>query len=283
LLARRIGAQALFHELDAELGVLVPERPARPEVAGKRRALRGRLRALQRFALRLEDDVRTLLLDEQSLVERRDVPVRRIRSIRARENPFDLLRSEPPGDARCTEEESALRASAGSLVCLPEQRRDTLFPLPRTELGVEEALRQIGITVRELDGSRVVLGGPLVIPHVEEHVAELGEQRHARRRVLRVLELKLEELLHHVELAELPVDGSGLAQGGGVRGVELVSVLEVLQGAHALQETRVEEPSEAQVVLGFLVGLLGRDDALLERLDDPIPVVQALKLLKSLL
>src|SRR5690606_9387134 len=126
-------------------------------------------------------------------------------------------------------------------VRLTKQRSDAILPLPRTELRVEQTLGQIGSrAVRKLDRLGVVLRGALVVAHVEEHVAELCEERHAGRGVLGVLELKLEELLHHVELSELPVDGSGLAQSGAVRGVELVSVLEVLQGTHALQKARVE-------------------------------------------
>ena len=70
-------------------------------------------------------------------------------------------------------------------------------------------------------------------------------------RVLRALQLQLEQLLHHVELAELPVDAARFAQRFDQRRVQLEGILEVLERLHALQELPVQHPPESQVQIGF--------------------------------
>ena len=110
-----------------------------------------------------------------------------------------------------------------------------------------------------------------------------NEERARHAAVLHALELELDELLDHVELAEVPVDPARRLEALPERGVQLVGVLEVLERLHARQELRLEDATEAKVIGGAdLVGP-ARGDPFLELFDEPLPVVNGLEMRESLL
>jgi hypothetical protein len=97
------------------------------------------------------------------------------------------------------------------------------------------------------------------------------------------LELELEELLHHVELPEVPVDGPGRLEALGERGIELVRVLKVLERLHAREELALEHAPQLQVELRLRRVRSRRRDPLFELLDEALPVPDVLQIRKTLL
>ena len=97
------------------------------------------------------------------------------------------------------------------------------------------------------------------------------------------LQLKLEQLLNHVQLAELPVDGSRFRQGVEQRRVQLVSILEMLERTHALQKLRVQNATQSEMQIRLRRGVLARRYALLQGFDDALPVMMAFQLIQTLL
>jgi len=177
----------------------------------------------------------------------------------------------------------AVFGGAAGLARGPEQERHALLPLVVAELGVLEQLpRGRRSALRRLQGARVGLARAIPVVLIPEHVAELAEQG-ARRRPARVLELQLVQLLHHVELAELPVDRTRLGERLDERRVLLEGVLEVLQGLDALEEPIVEQAPELEVVARESGGLGRPRDRLLERFLQPVPVVVSLEMIEALL
>ena len=123
----------------------------------------------------------------------------------------------------------------------------------------------------------------LVVTQIAVHVPELAIQRADNGGVLGVLQLQLQQLLDHVELAELPIDQTCLGQGFHQRGIQLVRVLEVLECLHTLQEASVEQSAQPEMEVGLNAGVFRADDALLQGFSQPLPVVVALKVVQTLL
>src|SRR5262249_1180425 len=145
-----------------------------------------------------------------------------------------------------------------------EKRRDTILPIRLAHLDVVKELAGLRrLALRGLERLGVRLHGAIPIPEVAVNVSELNVQP-ARRRPVAALELQLEQLLNHVELAELPVDASSLGERFDERRIQLERILKVLQRFHALQKPPVEQSSQPKVILRLLGGVLRGRDALLE-------------------
>src|SRR5690606_5747126 len=114
---------------------------------------------------------------------------------------------------------------------------------------------------------------------VEQHVPELAVQAGGARRITGGLELQLQQLLDHVELAELPVDAARFGQRVDQARVQLVGVLEVLERFDALKEARVEKTPQSKVKLRLSRRLLGTGQSLFERLGEAVPVVVAFQVI----
>jgi hypothetical protein len=147
---------------------------------------------------------------------------------------------------------------------------------------VQELARASRLALGGLERLRVRFHRSAVVAEIPEHVAELGEES-ARSRSIAVLELQLEQLLDHVELAELPVDLASFGQRIDERRIELESVLEVLERLHPLEEALVKEAAEPEVIISLPGRILCAGDALLEGFLEPVPVVVQFQLLEALL
>jgi len=118
--------------------------------------------------------------------------------------------------------------------------------------------------------------GLLQVSLIREHVAKLEEQRARARAVGPCLQLELEELLDHVQLAQVPVDAASRGQALDQPRIELVRVLEVLQRFDAGQELRLQHPPELQVELRLDGVRRLRRDPFLELLGEALPVADVL-------
>ena len=142
--------------------------------------------------------------------------------------------------------------------------------LPRTTLGLHvleacACVSALAFARRE----RACVGARrfVVVAEIAEHVAELDEQCARLRPVLDRAQLQLEELLHHVQLPERPVDRSRGLQALGKRGVQLVGILEMLESFDAREEFLLEDLTESQMEARLrFVGTL-RLDSLFELFD----------------
>ena len=158
--------------------------------------------------------------------------------------------------------------------------------LPRAALGLHvlEARARLGaLAVARRERTRVRARRLVVVAEIAEHVAELDEQRGRLRSILVRAQLQLEELLHHVQLAERPVDRARRFEALCERWIQLVRVLEVLQRFHASEELLLENLTEAQMEARLrFVRALGLD-SLFELFDEPLPVANNFELLQSIL
>ncbi|MBK8941676.1 MAG: hypothetical protein IPM79_29750 [Polyangiaceae bacterium] len=111
-----------------------------------------------------------------------------------------------------------------------------------------------------------------MVPSIREHIAELDEQRDGLC-ALDAPQLDIEQLLHHRRLAELPVHGARPLESLEQRRAQLVGLLEMLQGPHAVEEPLFEDAAEAeeQRRLPRRVALGG--DGLFELFDERVPIV----------
>ncbi|MFT3771955.1 MAG: hypothetical protein QM820_41645 [Minicystis sp.] len=273
--------QRLFEELRADLRVLVARRPAHA-VAERGVAARGARERREDAPLRLDDRLRAILLDEELFEERGGRLVRRIGPVRAGQEPLDLGRGEPLGDARRPQVEPRARRPRGAFGLL-DQRREVRLEAALVDLRVAEpGARVLALAAGGAERLRVGGGRLLPVAGVAEHVAELDEQLGRHGLLLGVLQLQLEELLHHVDLAEAPVDVASLAQRVEQRRVELVRVLEVLQRAHRVEELVLEHAAELQVIRRLRRGVGIRGNAALQLLGEPLPIVNRLEMIQTL-
>src|SRR6202034_1693967 len=117
-------------------------------------------------------------------------------------------------------------------------------------LSVREARAGFGILASgRSEAPRVRGRGSLPIALVAEDVAELEQERACSRTFGIGLELQIEELLNHVQLAEVPVDVASGFQALDEGGVELVGVLEMLERLHAGEKVGLEDAPQVQVEL----------------------------------
>src|SRR5262249_50277893 len=96
------------------------------------------------------------------------------------------------------------------------------------------------------------------------------------------LQLQLEELLNHVQLAEIPIDAARLRERFEERRVQLVGILEVLEGFDAREKLLLEHATELQVKRGLLRILTGPRNAAFELFDQRLPVSNVLEIRKTL-
>ncbi len=198
--------------------------------------------ALQAFALRFQDLLGALGLDQEPFVDGSGFDVRRISRVRLRQNAFVLTRRKALGDPRGADERIGLGCSRRRLVRGAQQLADTVLPICGAGLHVCQTLACVGrLALGALQRFGICLRRAVVVTGVAQHVAELTEQRDARRAILCALQLQLEQLLNHVQLAELPVDAARFAERFDQRWVELERVLKVLEGANTLQELPVQQ------------------------------------------
>ncbi len=283
-LATRIEAQRLLQELTADFQVLMAERPACAEAKRRVRLGLGSFDSLERFTLCLENRLRALRVDQQTFVQRRRSGIGRIDRVRLRQNSLVFARREATSDARCAQEDLCTIDRRGCRMRVTQQGGDALLPFIRPDLRVEQALADISrLSFGVLQCLRVSFCGALVLAHVTKDVAEFAEQRALHARVRSALQLQLQQLLHHVELAQLPINRTRFTQRVEQRRIELVRVLKVLQRSHALQELDVQHAAEPQMNVRLQRRVLGRSQALLQCFDDAVPVVVALKLFQTLL
>ncbi len=222
-------------------------------------------------------------VDEEPLVERRDLLRARVRRVGGVHEPLELVRGEATRDARGAQEHAGFR-SGRELRRRANQVRDVGLPRPALDLHVLEARareRCARAALRCAEALRVRGRRAVVVAGVAKHVAELEQQLGAARALER-LELELEELLHHVQLAEIPVDGARAREALRHRRIQLERVLEVLQGLHPEQEFVLEQEPEPQMAARLLL-VRSRRSALLELLDKPLPIPNVLEMRKTLL
>ena len=237
--------QRLFEEARADLEVLVAKHPARPEGErhGAARLRAGRL--LEGLTLRLLERVEAALLGEQPFVERGDLLVRGVGRVGAREQPFGLVGRKAPSDPRRTQERARLRARRRRLRS-PRGRAPgcaLAHVLASTCASSRQALASGFLPPLAPKGAGVRRRRFFPVALVAEHVAQLDQQRARAGAVAPGLQLQLEELLDHVELAETPVDAPRGLEALDQRRVELVRVLKVLERLHAGEKLRLEDPA----------------------------------------
>ncbi len=95
--------------------------------------------------------------------------------------------------------------------------------------------------------------------------------------------MKLQELLHHAELAEFPVDAPRVRQRFAQGWIQLEGVLEMLQRFDALKKLRMQDAPQAEVQVRLDGGVLSARDGLLDRFGEARPIVMTLEVVQSLL
>ena len=209
--------------------------------------------------------------------------VRRIGLVGAAEEAFYVARREAPGHARGAHEQARSRRRVSGGIGLLDERGDVALPGAVVGLCIAEAgSRLLAVAAGGAEGTRVRRGRFLIVAGVGQDIAELEAERGSERPVLRGLELHLQELLDHVDLAEPPVDRARLLQRFDQRGVELERVLEVLQRLHGVEELVLQYAAEAEVIRRLDGRIaLGRD-AFLQLLDQSLPVTNGLEMIQTL-
>ncbi len=280
----RIELQRFLEEVRADVDVLVAQDPSRPERERQARSLLAVARLREDLLLRALELIEATLLAEDALVHRGDLSAPGIGGVSARQHRLGLVGRVAARDARRAQEDASLALRVLRVVRRAQQRGDVLLPRSGFHLHVGEARACLGaLASARAQAARIRRRGLLPITKVAEHVAELEEQLTGARPVRAGLELQLEELLHHVELAEIPVHAPGGLEALDERGIEFVRVLEVLERLHAREKLALEGAPEAQVVLGLRRVARGRRDSFLELLDQALPVADVLQIRNSLL
>ncbi len=274
--------ERLLEQLAAELGVLVARGPAHAVAEGRVRARRA-LERVEDPPLRLDDGLRAILLEQQLLEAGGDLLIARIALVGAGEQPLDVTRREALGHARRAQVQAPARLVIGGRVRGVEQRRHVIVPGVRVDLHVGEAgPRLLAGADRSAERARIDRRGLLVVPRVREHVAELEQQRGGEGIVLDHLELELEELLDHVHLPQAPVDAPRVPQRREQLGAELEGVLEVLERLDGEEELVLQDLPQLEVIARLDGGVPLGGDALLELLDEPLPVTNRLQMIQTL-
>ncbi len=276
--------ERLLEEARTHLEVLVPKHPAGPEGEGHGPARLGARCLLEGLVLRLLEGVESALLREQAFVQRRDLFVRRVGRIGAREEAFGLVRGEAPGNPRGAQKRSRLRVGGVRLARRADESLQAVLRGPRLDLGILEASARLGV-LAAAGGKRARVSrcGLFPVALIAKDVGKLDEQGARARAVSAGLELQLEELLDHVQLAQAPVDAPGGLEALDQRRVELVRVLKVLERLHPGEKLRLEDPAQLEVELGLVGVLRRRPDPLLQLLDERLPVSDVLQIRKTLL
>ena len=273
----------LLEPLRAEVGVLVTCRPARPKHEREARLRRARRHRPEDLGLAGIERGHRARFNEQTFVQPCDLLRERIGGVCLPEHPLGLGGGEALDDARGAQEK-ATTPRAHLLVRRPQETRDVLLPGTVGGLNVGHATGSLGARpVTRREGSGVRRPRALVVSGIAQHIAELEKERRRARPLLRRLQLELDELLHHIQLAEIPVNPARRFQALDERRVELVGVLEVLERLHAGEELGLEHVPELQVVGGLCGVRLARLDALLELLDEPLPIADVLEMRKPFL
>jgi hypothetical protein len=280
----RVELERLLEEARAHVDVLVSEHPARAERQREPRARAHVGGLLEHLALRLLERIEAPVLGEQPFVQRRDLTIGAAGGVRARQQPLHLVGREAARDAGGAQEEPRFRGGVGRLVRAANQTGQVLLPGARLDLHVGEARARLRIlATAHPEAARVRRRGLLVIAQIAEHIAQLQEKRAGVRPVGAGLQLELEQLLDHVQLAELPVHAARGLEALGQRRVELVGVLEVLERFDAGEELGLEDAPELQVKLRLLRAGRTSPDPFLQLLDEALPVADVLQVRKTLL
>ena len=248
-LVRGVELEGLLEEAGADVDVLVAQDPPGPERERERSPTLAVGRLLQDLVLRLLEDVEPALLRQEPLVEGRDLTIQTVRRVGTAKHPFRLFRSEPPSDARSADEDAGLGDRIAGLVRRAQQPRQVLLPVRRLDLHVGQAATGLRVARGHPDAARVRRRRLLPVALVAEDIPQLQQKRARALTGGAGLQLELEQLLDHVQLAEVPVDVAGSLEALGQRRVELVRVLKVLQRLHAGEELRLEDAPELQVKL----------------------------------
>jgi hypothetical protein len=238
----------------------------------------------ERLVLSLFERVEAALLGEHPLVESGDLPVPGVGRVGAREHALGFIGGELPREPRGSQKEASPGGALFRVARVPQQAGKVLLPGPCLDLDVAEAAAGLGVIPPagpEAAGIRRRRLLPVAL--VAQHVAQLEQQLAGVRSIGAGLELQLEELLDHVQLAQIPVDGASRLEALDQRGIELVGVLEVLERLHAREELPLEDVPELQVELRLRRVGGGRRDPLLELLDETLPVPDFFQIRETLL
>ncbi len=242
-LVLRVEPQCLLEETRAHFEVLVPKHPTGPEDERHRPARLCARRLLEGLVLRLLERVEPALLGEQAFVQRGDLLVRGVGRVGAREQAFGLVGREAPGNPRGAQERARLRAGV-RVVRHADERLQPVLCRPSLDLRVLEASARLGVlSAACAQGARVRRGSLFPVALIAKDVGQLDQQGAGPRAVTAGLELQLEELLDHVQLAEAPVDAPGGLEALDQRRVELVRVLKVLERLHPREKLCLEDPA----------------------------------------
>jgi len=103
------------------------------------------------------------------------------------------------------------------------------------------------------------------------------------RSVAHGFELQLEELLHHVELSEIPINPARGRETLGERGVQLVRVLIMFERLDAREKLVLENATETKVKLRLRGIGPSAGNSFFQLLDQPLPITNGLEIRKSLL
>jgi len=188
----------------------------------------------------------------------------------------------------------AARARLPEIVAKAERDRGVVKAIEKDEIGaVNYQLERIRLERRSLDyrqrqdPARDLGAEAQALDRREEaqkaRYAELEEKLARLRSVLDRAQLQLEELLHHVQLAEAPIHGARCLEALCERRIELVRVLEVLQRFDTGKELLFEDLSEPQMEARLRFIGIGRLDAFFELLNEPLPVANVFELLQTFL
>ena len=279
----RVESKRLFEEARSDFDVLVPRDPARAKQHRHRRA-RGRiLDPGQDRLLQTLERIERAGLGAEPFEERRRVLRRRIGRVRFREQRLDFIGREALREPRRAEQDAPLRCAA-RLIGLGEELLDARLPGVAPGLHVFETRCRVGARAPR-SPHRTGVGGRrfVVVADVLQHVAEFEEELSPLRAVLLGLQFELEQLLHHRELAEGPVDAPCSLETFQERRVQLERVLEVLERLRPLKELRLENLPEAQVIRRLRRTRGAACNALLELFDETLPIAEALQQRKTIL
>ena len=258
----------LLEELRADVDVLVPGHPAGAEDMRHLRATLLVVLVSEDLRLDLLEVLELSRLAHRAFEERGGLLREWICGVRLLENVEDVVGREATRDARGAQQEAALRCVIGLVLRSFRELRDVRLPRAALGLHVLEVGARFGArAVARRERTRVRARRLVVVAEIAEHVAELDEERGRLRSILVRAQLQLEELLHHVQLAERPVHRASRFEALSQRWIQLVRVLKVLQRFHTREEFLLENLTEAQMEARLrFVGALGLD-SLFELLD----------------
>ena len=183
-------------------------------------------RPVEHVALRVPHLRQAIFRHEQLFVQRSSLFVLEVGLIRTEQQLFVTVRLKTPCDPRRAQQKAHPRLDLWLVHGIPDQFVDAVLPAPAIAAEIVKAVaRQLGSTWQALR-PLIRFACRLIIAEVTADVAQL-DQESRKLLVRRAIQAPPDHGLHHLELAEVPIDGARLAKRREVLGRELPRGLEV--------------------------------------------------------